>query len=207
MTNNLPTIKSLSQKICDFITMPLRLIILPDKTCEKLGLTSLRIERFNNVLQFINGKLLDIGCGDNRLVKIYGSGIGVDTYDWGGGATIIKSAANLPFPDNSFDTVTVIASLNHIPERTKMIAEIGRVLNNDGTVIITMINPFLGFIGHKIWWYSEEKKRKVNEGETYGIWNSEIVRMFGNNGFKLELHKRFVYWLNNLFIFKKAEYL
>jgi len=36
------------------------------------------------MLPHIRGRLLDIGCGTNKLVKSYmGEGIGVDVYQWG----------------------------------------------------------------------------------------------------------------------------
>ncbi|MDD5773383.1 MAG: class I SAM-dependent methyltransferase [bacterium] len=195
--------KTFFKKIYDLLFAPFRLVILPDNTCEKLGLTSLRQERIFNVLPNLKGKLLDIGCGDNYLVKMYGNGIGIDTYDWGGGATVIKNCDKLPFNDESFDTVTLLASLNHIPERKELIKEIHRVLKKDGKVVITMINPFIGLIGHKIWWYSEDKQRGMKRGETYGLWNKDIILIFEINKFKKELHQRFVYGLNNLFVFKK----
>lgn len=154
-------------------------------------------------MPYIKGRLLDVGCGDNRLVKLYGNGIGVDTYDWGGDAIIIESASNLPFGDGSFDTVTFVASLNHIPERKKAIREAHRILRGNGYLIITMINPIIGAIGHKIWWYSEDKERGMRKGEKYGLWSSNIIELCEDAGFKVELHKRFVYCMNNLYIFAK----
>lgn len=195
--------KTFFQAAYDFLCILLRLILLPDKTCERLGLTSLQQERIYNILPHIEGKLLDIGCGNNRLVREYGNGVGVDVYDWGGGATIVESTSNLLFDEGSFDTVTLVASLNHIPERKHLIKEMNRVLKMNGKVIINMINPFLGFVGHKIWWYDEHRTRGMAQGETYGLWNKDVIQMFEENGFKLELHKRFVYWMNNLFIFRK----
>lgn len=195
--------KSLLKAMYDFSGIPLRLVLLPDAVNEKLGLTSLQQERLYNVLPYVEGTLLDIGCGNNRLVKIYGDGVGVDIYDWGGGATIIESVYNLPFGSESFDTVTVIASLNHIPEREKAVREINRVLKMNGNVIVTMINPLIGHVGHKIWWYSEDKKRGMEQGETYGLWNKDVVELFKKSGFELKLHKSFLYWMNNLFVFRK----
>lgn len=40
--------------------------------------------RIRTVIPHIKGRLLDIGCGTNQLVKTYkGEGVGVDVYQWG----------------------------------------------------------------------------------------------------------------------------
>lgn len=197
--------KSIVQHIYDFFLAPLRMGLLTDSTAEKLGLSSLEKERIYSVLPFVKGKLLDVGCGNNRLSKTYGDGVGVDVYQWPGGAILLTSSDTLPFVDGSFDTVTMLASLNHIPNRAKMLLEARRVLKDDGQVIITMINPAIGFLVHKLVWHSEDKVRGMAEGEIDGIWNADITRMFRNAGFRQISHSRFLYGLNNIHIFKKAK--
>ncbi len=192
--------KSIMQHIYDFIGIPFRLILFPDNLNKELGFTSLEDERIYTVMPEINGKLLDIGCGNNRLVKEYGNGVGIDVYKWDK-TVVIYDGKNLPFENNSFDTITFLASLNYIPEREKLVSEAYRVLKDKGKVVVTMINPVLGYIGHKIWWYGEDKKRGMAEGERGGLWNRDVINMFKKNGFKLIKHKRFVYWMNNMFVF------
>src|SRR5947209_5216634 len=149
--------KPVLQEIKDFVGAPLRLILLPDEACRRLGLTSLEDERLAVVLPWISGRLLDIGAGNSRLVRTYGDGIGIDVHDFGGGATLVDNVRQLPFPDSSFDTVTFVASLNHIPERREALAESHRVLRASGRILVTMIDPFVSSIGHRLWWYSEDK--------------------------------------------------
>ena len=72
---------------------------------------------------------------------------------------IVQDSRQLPFADRSFDTVTFVACLNHIPYRDEALAEAVRVLRPGGRVVATMIGRWLGLVGHKIWWYSEEKHR------------------------------------------------
>jgi len=186
----------------DFVGMPLRLVFLPDAANEKLRLTSLVQERISAVIPYIRGRLLDIGCGNNRLVRTYGDGLGVEVYDWGGGAQIVEDTSQLPFDNDTFDTVTLLASLNHIPDRDGIVRDAYRVLKPQGRLIITMIDPILGFIGHKIWWYSEDKERGMEEGEKDGLWNRDIIALCERYGFRLTVHKRFVYYLNNVFVFE-----
>lgn len=191
--------KSLWQHIYDFLGIPLRMILLPDKVSRKLGLTSLQEERIRVVLQLITGKLLDIGAGDNLLVNIYGNGTGVDVFDFGGGATIVEDTRRLPFEDESFETVTFLACLNHIPYRQEALKEAFRLLKPGGKVIATMISPLLGTIGHKIWWYSEEKHRGMADGEEMGIGRTDMFRLLENTGFTDIQEQSFLYHLNHLY--------
>ena len=100
-----------------------------------------------HVLPEIRGRLLDIGAGPNTLVKLYGSGTGVDVFDWGGGALVVNDTAALPFPDRSFETIAFVACLNHIPNRQQVLHEAKRLLSPGGRVVMTMINPILGGVG------------------------------------------------------------
>jgi len=180
-------------------------MILPDDKSTAWGLTSLENERIMAVMPHIEGKLLDMGAGRNTLVKRYpGEGVGVEVYDWGGEALIVDDTSSLPFADGEFDTVTFLACINHIPYRLEVLREVYRVLKDDGKVLITMINPVLGWVGHEvIWWYSEDKERGMEPGEVFGMWTKEIWELCREAGFEPVKHRRFVYGLNNLYIAKK----
>lgn len=177
---------------------------MPDHISEKLGLTSLEMERLSATFPHIRGFLLDIGCGNNRLVKTYAKGVGVDIFDWGGQALLVKDTSDLPFRDETFDTVTFLACLNHIPNRELVVTEAARVLKDDGRIIVTMINPILGGIGHKIWWYAEDRKRETHEEELDGMWLKDVIALMRRARLSLVHLERFVYGMNNLMIFKKA---
>jgi SAM-dependent methyltransferase len=195
-----PMKKTFGKHVWDAMGIPLRMVLLPDDWSSKVGFTSLEEERISAVLPHIRGKLLDIGAGRNTLVNRYDDGIGVDVHDWGGGALIVKDPADLPFADGEFDTVTFVACLNHIPNRAEVLEEAWRVLNPGGQLIITMISPILGEIGHRIWWYGEDKKRDTSPGEVDGLWAKDVVRMCERAGFTIMAHKRFLYGLNNLYL-------
>jgi len=77
--------------------------------------------RVRMVLPHIRGRLLDIGCGTNLLVRPYdGEGIGVDVYQWGDVDLVVEDSAKLPFESGEFDTVTIISAINHIPPIEEM---------------------------------------------------------------------------------------
>lgn len=197
--------KSMFQHVYDFVGAPLRMVLLPDDVSTRLGFTSLEDERLDQVLPCVRGELLDVGAGRNRLVERYGRGVGVDPHDWGGGTIRIEDAADLPFPDHRFDTVAFVACLNHIPNRAAALAEAHRVLRPGGRIVLTMIDPILGAIGHKIWWYSEDKHREIADGELDGMWTKDIVRLCEAAGFEVVEHRRFLYRLNHLYLGVKPD--
>ncbi len=195
--------KSIWQTLWDFIGIPFRFVLFDQKWLPSFGWTTLEEERINVVLPFISGGLLDIGAGPNTLVKRYGRGKGVDVFGWGGGALVVPDTSHLPFPDKSFDTITMVACLNHIPNRQEVLIEAKRLIKPGGKLIITMLDPILGSIGHAIWWFDENKHRGgMNEGEVGGLWTKQVVKLCNNAGFTLTFKKRFVYGLNNLYIFQ-----
>ena len=197
--------KTAAQAVWDFIGIPARLVLFPPEWLERCGWTTLEAERMNHVLPEIRGRLLDIGAGPNTLVRTYGNGEGVDVHDWGGGAIVVKDTAELPFPDRSFDTIAFIACLNHIPNRQQVLHEAKRLLAPGGRVVMTMINPVLGGVGHAIWWYSEDKQRGgMLPGEVGGLWTRDIVAMCEAAGLRLDTHRRFVYGMNHLYVFVDA---
>jgi SAM-dependent methyltransferase len=160
--------------------------------------------RINNVMPYIQGKLLDIGCGYNKLVRLYKNGIGVDVFDWGDVDLIVEDTSRLPFGDKSFDTICIIASLNHIPNREDVIRECYRLLTDNGRVIITMLSPGISRVWHKIRepWDEDQAARGMKEGEVFGLTKNAIIRLFSNENFKLIMHYKFML-LNTLYIFSK----
>ncbi|XPV74722.1 MAG: class I SAM-dependent methyltransferase [Desulfovibrio sp.] len=196
--------KNILQSIWDFIGIPFRLVLFDQEWLPRFGWTTLEEDRMAQVLPRVKGRLLDIGAGPNTLVNTHGDGVGVDVFDWGGGTQVVEDTSKLPFKDMSFDTVTFVACLNHIPYRKEAVLEAARVMRPDGRIIVTMINPILGDIGHAIWWYSEDKHRGgMEEGEVGGMWSSEIVRLMDNAGLKLREHKTFVYGMNHIYVFER----
>ena len=195
--------RKLFKLLWDFLGIPFRLVIFDQNWLSAFGWTTLEEERINASLPFIYGRLLDIGAGNNNLVKIYGNGIGVDIFDWGAGSIIVNKTSELPFRNESFDTITFLACLNHIPYRQDVLIEATRLLRPGGKVIITMINPILGNFGHFIWWYAEDRKRGgMKDGEVGGMWSSDIIELGNKSNLTLIQHSRFVYGMNNLYVFK-----
>jgi len=193
------------QKLWDAVGIPFRLVLFDQAWLPRFGWTTLEDERLDAVIPHVEGRLLDIGAGPNTLVRRYGNGDGVDIFDWGNGVKVVENTSDLPYEDESFDTVTLVACLNHIPYREAVLVEANRVLKPVGKLSLTIINPILGEIGHVIWWSDEPHAGGVMlEDEVGGMWYLEIVELAGRAGFSLVHHERFVYKLNNLLVFRKA---
>jgi SAM-dependent methyltransferase len=210
--------KSLAQRAYDFVGAPIRLALLADEATERLGLTSLRAERMAAVLPELRGRVLDVGAGDNLLIRLYQANqaerangreamrsVGVDVHDWGGGCTIIETSAQLPFAEREFDTVAFVACLNHIPERQAALSEARRVLRPGGRVVLTMIGPVVGYVGHKLWWYSEDKHREMHADERWGLSSATLHRQLASAGLALREERSFVYGLNHLYVAEREE--
>ena len=197
--------KTFRQWLWDFLGIPFRFVLFNQAWLPRFGWTTLEEERINAVLPHSCGRLLDVGAGPNNLVKRHGDGVGVDVFDWGGGALVVEDAARLPFADAEFDTISFLACLNHIPNRLEVLKEAHRLLKQDGRLIVTMINPLLGGVGHRIWWYSEDKVRGgMKEGEVGGMWDSDIIRLAGSCRFALSHKEKFNLKLVSLLVFRHA---
>ena len=104
--------------------------------------------RSHAVKKEVMGKLLDIACGDNKLVRSYrGKGLGIDLNDFKNVDLVVKNLSQIPFPNQSFDTVTIVASLNYFPNPRIVLKECLRLLTDEGCLIVTM--PDTRFL--KIW--------------------------------------------------------
>lgn len=180
-------------------------ILLSPKLASKLGFKSILTEKFEYLFPYIEGKLLDIGCYDNELVRSYiqrgNEGIGVDVYKWDN-VDIVCDTTNLPLNNDLYDTVTLISCLNHIVERKKVLLEARRVLKPKGKLIITMISRKIGFICHKLvsHWDWDRNIRKMEKGELNGMDDEEVKELLLETGFKNIKTKKFGYFnLNTMY--------
>ncbi len=170
-----------------------------DSTLDRVG-DWLYHWRIKTVLPHITGKALDIGCGTNELMKTYGNGIGVDVFDFGGADLIVADTSALPYEDASFDTVSIIAALNHIPYREKVLTEAHRLLRPGGTLLITMIPPGISKIWHVVRspWDRDQHERGMEEEEVYGLTRKEMRTLLANASFELKKEIPFMLGVNTL---------
>ncbi|MEL7666002.1 MAG: methyltransferase domain-containing protein [Candidatus Shapirobacteria bacterium] len=212
--------RSIDQEIKDFFTFPIRAFTLYER--DKFGLSSLQTERYDYVAKEVYGRCLDVGCGrNNRFIKefVNNNGVGIDVFEYEGlnKKNIVKDMTNLPFKDESFDTVTLIANINHIPKsiRKKELMDIYRVTKNGGQIIVTMGNPLVEILVHKVVWFYDkffktnvdvDSERGMKEGEEYFLTDKYIKSLLTKIGFKNIKRKYFItqWGLNHLFIGDKT---
>ena len=209
-------LRTRNQKIKDFLTFPLRALALFE--FDRWGLTSLRSERFDYVAPEVRGYCLDVGCGRHDLFiakycRRHGKGIDVYPYEGLTEAHLVEDITHFPFEDASFDTVTFIASINHVPrfKRDIELAEAHRCLRDGGNIVLTMGKPVAELAAHlAIYTYDKlfgtnhdvDMERGMAEGETYFVTEREIRRRLTSAGFVGIQRKSFwTQWgLNRLYI-------
>jgi ubiquinone/menaquinone biosynthesis C-methylase UbiE len=197
------------QKIKDRFSFPL-LIFLSSERAQALGPTPIDEERVAIALGRCRGLLLDIGCGTNDLARRYrsrqGMAIGVDIHPWPG-TDVVCDTTRLPFPDGHFDTVLMLACLNHVPlsKRIQVLQEARRALKGEGQLLITMINPVVGFFSHPIRrrYDLDQLERGIGEEEAKGLWEKEVKELLVKSRLRLTETIPFVFGLNCLYVVEK----
>lgn len=208
--------RSAQQLVIDFVTFPVRAVLPVQES--RWGLTSRPDERFDYVARYVTGRVLDIGCGrNNTFVRRHAppGSIGIDVFAYEGLTSdqIVEDMTNLPFEDQSFDTVTFIANVNHIPsgDRAAEFAEAFRVLRPGGRTIVTMGSKVAEVLVHRmVHTYDRvfgtnldmDGERGMHEDEEFHLDDHEIRRLLTDAGF-IDIHKhRFTtqWGLNHLFL-------
>ena len=163
--------------------------------------------RVKAVLPHVIGRLLDVGCGSNRLVRHYANGIGVDVHPWPGADVIVTDTAALHWDSGSFDTVAILAALNHIPNRAAVLNECRRVLRPGGRLIITMLTPNTSRIWHwlRAPWDADQRERGMKPGEVYGFTPAQLSELLSGAGFTLLFQRRFMLGFNRIYVFGLAQ--
>jgi ubiquinone/menaquinone biosynthesis C-methylase UbiE len=122
-------------------------------------LTAGEQDKFQNWLCLVPGKrLLDVACGAGgpalRLAARTGASVvGIDVHEQAVAAAnavaaerdlakpcdfrVVDATHPLPFPDGSFDAITCIDAINHLPDRERVIGDWARLLKPNGRLLFT----------------------------------------------------------------------
>jgi SAM-dependent methyltransferase len=172
---------------------------------DRLG-SFLRDWRVRTVLPHVTGRLLDIGCHENHLVRSYPHpGVGVDVHPWTNVDVVVEDTSKLPFADAEFGTVTIVASLNHIPNRADVLRETRRILQPEGRLIVTMIPPRVSAVWHLLRRASDDDltERGMKPGEVYGLSARQVRKLVTEAGFDIVLERPFMFGINRLTVARK----
>lgn len=202
--------------LLDAVFLPYRALFVGAETV--LGLSSLKEERMRAVVAHCRGRVLDIGCGPgNSFVRDYigaENGIGIDVYPYEGVEHLVEDPEHLPFPDESFDTVTLIAVGGHIPQhkRAAEFREFARVLRPGGRLVMTEGEPVTQWLAHK--WYdvytwlrgqdNADTERGMAPGEQYCMSRTELIGYLNTPPLRFRSRHAFMWALNNVYVAEKT---
>lgn len=176
--------------------------------------------RYSVVEPFILDKsdVLDIGGFDGsfllRLHNRINRGVCIDPYieeKKDGRMEFIRATVTdrLPFPDESFDIVTMLAVYEHLDKHREIVtSEAFRVLRNNGLAILTVPSETVDVIIRLLY------KTRIIDGmsadgtlveDHKNFHPSDTIKIFEGVGFKLKKWSRFQIGLNNLFVFQKIK--
>ena len=108
----------------------------------------------------LNGKCLDVGAFNvNGCIRdCFADYTGLDMRP-GPNVDIVAMANAIPFPDDTFDVVTCLETLEHDPDPFGSIREMRRVLKPGGALVLTV--PGIGFPRHD---YPSDYWRMTEDG-------------------------------------------
>ena len=153
---------------------------------------------------YLNGRLIDIGCGTkpyrNILEPYISDHVGVDhdaTFHDKSNIDLFGTAYDIPENDASFDCAICTAVLEHLEEPENAISECHRVLKPGGVAIYSV--PFI--------WHLHEEPRDFYRFSKYGLKylfekvGFEIIELKALSGFWVTFGQLFVY---NLYRFNRG---
>jgi SAM-dependent methyltransferase len=177
------------------------------------GLVEYRIDRLVD-LGLIHGRWLDCGCADGAYAEylrrsgaaevvgtdVNGADIELANRIWGyvDGISFIEARAEaLPFADGFFDGVLLNEVLEHVSDEVSTLAEVHRVLRNDGRLVVYSPNRWFPFEQHGMLlgrspinypipllpWLPSRLTRHVMKARNW--WPDELRLLVANAGFDI----------------------
>jgi len=169
-----------------------------------------RSVRFKAIQSLVEGDVLDVGCGYTTLPDVltgFTSYMGVDVSE----AAVAYCQRKYPqhkfmclnldidvMPDfeQQFDTVTMIAVIEHLHRPDRALRAVRPLLKDGGRLLITTPSP-LGDMAHQIGsriglFYPESVVQHVKI-----FTKGELCRLVVECGFEIERYRRFLFGLNH----------
>lgn len=177
----------------------------------------LRRMRIRQVLpiikQYHDCVLLDIGCGWEakflRSVEAYvakGEGIDLRAPDLSTpklSTRRITLTDSLPYPNEAFDVVTMLAVLEHLSHPKAVVAEVSRILKPGGRLVLTVpskaAKPVLEFLAFRLGVVSSAE---IRDHKCY--YTRRLLRqVVSGTGLVIETHHYFQLGMNNFAVCRK----
>jgi SAM-dependent methyltransferase len=157
-------------------------------------------------------RVLDIGCHQGELFKMLGDriapSVGLDplyrgAHEYNGHRFFSREFhTGLPFQDGSFDVIVLLATIEHMHQKSTVAREARRLLRSGGFVVITvpslLVDRILAIL----------LRVGIVDGmsleEHHGFLPHELPAIFLPEGFKLKKKQKFQFGLNNLYVFERS---
>lgn len=142
-----------------------------------LGLIYRNLYLYPKLSRFFIGRVLDVGCGVGDLLAYHKHAIGVDINPFNvdfcaqrGLSAQLMDIDRLPLPNYSCDTVILDNVLEHINNPSPILAEINRVLNLGGHLVVGVpgLKGYASDSDHKVF-YDEESLENVAKKSGFKI--------------------------------------
>lgn len=157
-------------------------------------------------------RVLDIGCHQGefleRLGATIGPSVGLDPLASPRDSTRYRIIAHpfaepVDFPDQSFDAIMLLATLEHIRDKVPLAREARRLLAPGGRLIMTVPSPRVDEIVHTLVRLGLAAGMSLDEH--HGFKPTDTRPIFEGGGLEMEHHATFQLGLNHLFVFRQPE--
>ena len=162
-----------------------------------------------------DARVLDIGTHDGTLFSLTRArGVGIDpelaAVPSIPGVTLVKGSfpEDMPeLPDESFDVVTALAVVEHVPERElpSWAETISRLLVPHGLLIITVPAPAVDTILHVLMRLNLVAGMEAHQHHRFQL--SNLDRLFTAPLWQRAKHRTFQLGLNHLYVFERGPHL
>jgi 2-polyprenyl-3-methyl-5-hydroxy-6-metoxy-1,4-benzoquinol methylase len=165
----------------------------------------LRKKRFEVVLPYLHGKILDIGCGVGALSEFISTDLyfGVDIDDESLETARNKYPENRfekKYPENlQFDTIVLVAVIEHIKTKHSFLEDLKSMLAPNGRIVLTTPHPSaekVHSLGSKIGLFSSAANQEHDQLLNY----DSIEKIVTQTGLIISKYKRFLFGANQLFV-------
>ncbi len=158
-------------------------------------------------------RLLDIGCYDRSLIDSVrtqiSSAVGIDSNalpDLGERVEIIQG--HFPdehrFDDAAFDSITLLAVLEHVDDPAALATECERILAPGGRLILTVPHPMVDIVLDALMFLKIADGMSAEEHHGFDVGLTQSI--FEKASLPLYCKRRFQLGLNRLYVFEKPRY-
>ncbi len=112
----------------------------------------------------------------------------------------------MPFKKGTFETISYLACLNHIPNRANALREAYRVMKPGGRLLVTMIPPVMGRFIHWLRFRNDpdHQDRDIDhDHELLGMHSTHVRGLMKDSGFVNITRYRFVFGINSMYVGEK----